>query len=148
MSLINQLLKYKNRAPHTVKNRKTGGDKRTPALKTAPQAKGLVVRIRPMTPKKPNSAIRQVAKIRLYNKKRVTARMPGKGYLCTRFNRVLVEGGRANDLPGVSYTVIRGAMDFIPLLYKTKRRRSVYGVSRPKGHSTHIRRCFRHLNYL
>lgn len=148
MSLINQLFNHKHKSKHIRKNRTTGGDKRTPALKYSPQARGLVVRIRPMTPKKPNSAIRQVAKIRLYNRKRVTARMPGKGYLCTRFNRVLVEGGRANDLPGVSYTVIRGALDFIPLLHKTKRRRSIYGVSRPKNFSLYIRRCFRHLAYL
>lgn len=148
MSTLNQLLRHRHRHKHIFKNRKTGGDKRTPALLGSPQAKGLVVRIRPMTPKKPNSAIRQVAKIRLYNKKRVTARMPGRGYLCTRFNRVLVEGGRANDLPGVSYTVIRGALDFTPLLYKTYRRRSIYGMARPKNFTNHVRRCFRHIAYL
>lgn len=147
MSLLNQLLGYKHRSFKICKNRLTGGDKRTPALLKSPQAKGLVVRIRPMTPKKPNSAIRQVAKIRLYNKERVTARMPGRGFLCTRFNRVLVEGGRANDLPGVSYTVIRGALDFVPMLYKI-RRRSIYGMHRPENYTTYRRRCIRHIPYL
>ncbi len=147
MSLINQLLNYRCRSKHTTKNRRTGGDKRTPALLGAPQARGLVIRIRPMTPKKPNSAIRQVAKVKLYNRGRVTARMPGRGFLCTRFNRVLVEGGRANDLPGVSYTVIRGVLDFVPMLYK-KKRRSVYGMHRPQNFTTYKRRCIRHIQYL
>lgn len=65
--------------------------------------------------------------------------MPGKGYLCSRYNRVLVEGGRANDLPGVGYTVIRGKFDFSPVVTK-KRRRSIYGMHRPEGLSNHVRR--------
>jgi small subunit ribosomal protein S12 len=95
-----------------------------------------------MTPKKPNSAIRHVAKIDLTNKLRLTARLPGKGYLCVCLSRVLVEGGRANDLPGVGYTVIRGVYDFSPVIGKIKRR-SIYGVSRPNGFTKHIRRSVR-----
>jgi small subunit ribosomal protein S12 len=97
-----------------------------------------------MTPKKPNSAIRQVAKVKLTNKKRVTARLPGSGHLCNRYSVVLVHGGRANDLPGVGYTVIRGVYDFPGLLDK-KKRRSIYGAARMEGSFKHVRRCFRHL---
>ena len=64
-----------------------------------------------MSPKKPNSAVRHVAKVDLNNSLRLTARLPGRGYLCSKYNRVLIEGGRANDLPGVGYTAIRGAFD-------------------------------------
>jgi small subunit ribosomal protein S12 len=95
-----------------------------------------------MSPKKPNSAIRHVAKINLNNNLRLTARIPGKGYICVKYNRILVEGGRANDLPGVGYTAIRGVYDFSPVVGK-KKRRSVYGVSRPSGFSNYIRRSLR-----
>ena len=115
---------------------------RTPILKRCPQVKGIVTRLTLMSPKKPNSAIRHVAKIDLVNGLRLTARMPGRGYLCSKYNRVLVEGGRANDLPGVGYTAIRGVFDFSPVVGK-KKRTSVYGVSRPSGFSKHVRRCFR-----
>jgi small subunit ribosomal protein S12 len=129
----------------TQKIKKTPAS-RTAALKKKPQAKGVVTRVRTMTPKKPNSAIRHVAKVNLHNSKRVTARMPGIGYPCSKYNRVLIEGGRANDLPGVGYTLIRNAYDFSPVFGKRKRR-SVYGVSRPEGLTKHVRRCFRKLGY-
>ena len=115
---------------------------RTPILKRSPQAKGIVTRVVTMSPKKPNSAIRHVAKIGLMNGLKLTARVPGKGYLCTKYNRILVEGGRANDLPGVGYTAIRGVYDFSPVVGKVKRR-SVYGVSRPNGYTKFIRRSLR-----
>ncbi len=115
---------------------------RTPALQRRPHVKGIVARLATMTPKKPNSAIRHVAKVKLTNFKPVTARTPGIGYLCIRYNRVLVRGGRANDLPGVRLSLIRGAYDFSPVIFK-KRRRSIYGVSRPENPNKHIRRCFR-----
>ena len=115
---------------------------RTPILKKCPQSKGIITRVTTMSPKKPNSAIRHVAKVDLTSGLRLTARLPGKGYLCVKYNRVLVEGGRANDLPGVGYTVIRGVYDFSPVVGK-KTRRSVYGVSRPSGLSKHIRRSLR-----
>jgi len=72
----------------------------------------------------------------------VTARLPGSDYLCSKYSRVLVNGGRANDLPGVGYTLIRGVMDFVPLTAKRKRR-SVYGTRRPEGLSKHVRRVLR-----
>ena len=115
---------------------------RTPALCDRPQVKGTVTKVVTMSPKKPNSASRQTAKIKLTNEYNVTARVPGSGYLCSRYNRVLVNGGRANDLPGVGYTIIRGVYDFSSVIFKRKRR-SVYGVSRPEGLTKHIRRCFR-----
>jgi small subunit ribosomal protein S12 len=95
-----------------------------------------------MSPKKPNSASRQTAKVKLTNELNVTARVPGKGYVCSKYNRVLVNGGRANDLPGVGYTLVRGVYDFSSVIFK-KKRRSVYGVARPDGHTKFIRRCFR-----
>lgn len=115
---------------------------RTPILKRCPQAKGIVTKVVTRTPKKPNSAIRHVAKIDLNNGLRLTARLPGIGYLCSKYNRILVGGGRANDIPGVGYRAIRGVYDFSPVVGK-KKRRSFYGVSRPSGYTTYIRRCLR-----
>lgn len=115
---------------------------RTPALCQRPQVKGTVTKVATMSPKKPNSASRQTAKIKLTNEFNVTARVPGKGYVCSKYNRVLVNGGRANDLPGVGYTLVRGVYDFSPVIFKRKRR-SVYGTSRPDNYTKHIRRCFR-----
>lgn len=115
---------------------------RTSILNQCPQSKGIVTKVVTRSPKKPNSATRHVAKINLNSGLRLTARLPGKGYLCARYNRILVGGGRANDIPGVGYRAIRGAYDFSPLVGK-KKRRSVYGVSRPAGFSKHIRRCLR-----
>lgn len=115
---------------------------RTPALKKRPQIKGIVSKVTTMSPKKPNSASRHVAKIKLTNEFNVTARVPGIGYVCSKYNRVLVSGGRANDLPGVGYSLVRGVYDFSPVIFK-KKRRSVYGTSRPDGYTKHIRRCFR-----
>lgn len=115
---------------------------RTPALQKRPQVKGIVTRVTTMSPKKPNSAIRHVAKVALTNGLRVTARIPGIGYICARYNRVLVTGGRANDLPGVGYTLIRGVYDFSPVIFK-KKRRSVYGVSRPEGYTKYVKKSLR-----
>jgi small subunit ribosomal protein S12 len=95
-----------------------------------------------MNPKKPNSAMRHVAKVRLYRKPRVTARIPGIGFGVTKFNRVLVRGGRANDLPGVSYSLVRGVYDF-PSLFGKKKSRSFYGVSRPEVPNKYIRKKLR-----
>jgi small subunit ribosomal protein S12 len=92
-----------------------------------------------MNPKKPNSAMRHVAKVKLYSKPRVTARIPGSGFGVARFNRVLVRGGRANDLPGVGYSLVRGVYDFSPLFGK-KKSRSFYGVERPDNLKVYVRR--------
>lgn len=95
-----------------------------------------------MTPKKPNSAVRHVAKVTLSNKLFLTARMPGGEPYAKKFAKVLVEGGRANDLVGVNYTLKRRNYDFPPLVSKT-RRRSIYGTSRPENHTKHVRRSLR-----
>lgn len=115
---------------------------RTPRLRQNPFGRGLVVRVTTMNPKKPNSAMRHVAKVKMYNKPRVTARLPGQGFGVSRFNRVLVRGGRANDLPGVGYSLVRGVYDFSPLFGK-KKSRSYYGVPQPDSSSKHVRRCLR-----
>lgn len=124
------------------KTYKRKGFSRTPALQQRPQVKGTVTKMVTMSPKKPNSASRQTAKIKLTNEYNVTTRVPGIGYICSRYNRVLVNGGRANDLPGVGYTIIRGVYDFSPVIFK-KKRRSVYGVSRPDGFTKHLKRSTR-----
>lgn len=115
---------------------------RTPRLRNCPAAKGLVVRVCIMNPKKPNSAMRHVAKVKLYRKPRVTARIPGQGYCVVKFNRVLVRGGRANDLPGVGYSLVRGVYDFSPVMCK-KKSRSFYGVPKPENEKFYIRRKIR-----
>lgn len=107
-----------------------------------PQVKGVVSKVTTTSPKKPNSANRHVSKVELTNKLKVTCRLPGKGNLCAKFNRVLVEGGRANDLPGINYTLKRGGFDFTPLFGK-KKRRSIYAVSRPEGLSSYIKKSER-----
>jgi small subunit ribosomal protein S12 len=115
---------------------------RVPALQKRPQVKGIVRKISNMSPKKPNSAVRIVAKVNLTNGLRITGRMPGIGYLCGKYNRVLVNGGRANDLPGVGYSLVRGVFDFSPVIFKRKRR-SIYGVARPDGYTKHVKRSLR-----
>jgi small subunit ribosomal protein S12 len=124
--------------PQTTRQKKAALS-RTPRLYGCPFGRGLVVRVCIMNPKKPNSAMRHVAKIKLYSKPRVTARIPGSGFGVVKFNRVLVRGGRANDLPGVGYSLVRGVYDFSPHFGK-KRCRSFYGVPRPEGGVKHIRR--------
>ena len=126
-----------NRKHHSKKNLS-----RTPALQKAPQVKGVVTKVTTMSPKKPNSAVRHVAKVSLSNSLRLTARIPGIGYICSKYNRVLAEGGRANDLPGVGYSLIRGVYDFSPVIFK-KKRRSVYGTSRPDGYTKFVKRSLR-----
>lgn len=133
---------------YKVKRIKKKNFSRTSKIGNNPQLKGLVMKVVIVTPKKPNSAIRNVAKATLYkNKKKVRARITGSGYLPTKYNRILVEGGRANDLPGIRHTMIRGVYDAIPLVDKI-RRRSIYGVSRPPGYTKFVRRCFRHITYV
>ena len=132
MATLRQSIRFNNFRPHISFSR-------TPALQDRPQVKGLVTRVVTTSPKKPNSASRHVAKVTLTNALRVTTRLPGSGYWCSKYNRVLVHGGRANDLPGVGYTAIRGVFDFSPALFK-KKRRSVYGISRTDGISSYIRK--------
>ncbi len=117
---------------------------RTPALKHCPQVKGTVRRCRVVTPRKPNSARRQVAKVMLVNKKRVTAFIPGIGHTLKPHSQVLVKGGGSRDLPGVRYSCVRGSLDLIGVPGK-RRRRSIYGVERPSKLKTKLRRKFRNL---
>jgi small subunit ribosomal protein S12 len=114
---------------------------RTPALKQCPQVKGAVKRPRIVTPRKPNSARRPVAKVLLNNKKRVTAHIPGIGHNIRPHSSVLIRGGGARDLPGVRYTCIRGVYDFMGLINK-RRRRSIYGAKQQTKFKK-VRRKFR-----
>ena len=107
-----------------------------------PQRRGAVMHVVTRSPKKPNSATRHVAKICLYGEYYVTVRLPGSGLRCAKYNRVLVRGGRANDLPGIGYTAIRGVYDFVGLASKRKRR-SIYAAERTPGERKFVRRCFR-----
>lgn len=120
----------------------------TSKLAKNPQLKCVLTKLAIMTPKKPNSALRHVAKVNIYKtKRRLIGRLPGNVLLPNKFNRVLVEGGRANDLPTVRYTVIRGALDFVGLYGIKIRRRSIYGARRLEGFTKHVRRRFRRLGY-
>lgn len=97
------------------------------ALKSQPQARGRFNRIVVLTPRKPNSALRKVGKVSLYNGKKITAKIPGSGVLPTKFSIVLARGRGHRDTPGVKYSLIRGSLECIPIFEKT-RRRSIYGV--------------------
>lgn len=107
-----------------------------------PQKKGIIVQTRIVTPKKPNSARRPVAKINLVNKKQTIAHIPGIGHNLRKHSNVLVRGGGARDLPGVSFTCIRGVYDLSGVLNRY-RRRSIYGISIPENKKKKLRRKFR-----
>lgn len=111
-------------------------------LELNPQKKGMVLKTRIVTPKKPNSARRPVAKVFLVNKKQTVAHIPGIGHNLRKHSNILIRGGGARDLPGVSYTCIRGVYDLNSVLNK-QRRRSIYGVSIPENKKTKLRRKFR-----
>ena len=121
MSTINQLVK-KGRN-HVKKKGKSL------ALQKSPQKKGVCVSVRTLTPKKPNSALRKVARVRLSNGKMVTAYIPGEGHNLQEHSIVLVRGGRIKDLPGVKYHIIRGALDTAGVEGR-KQSRSRYGRKR------------------
>jgi small subunit ribosomal protein S12 len=105
-------------------------DNKTPALKGSPQKRGVCVRVYTKTPKKPNSAIRKLAKIRLSNKREIIAYIPGEGHNLQEHSVILVRGGRVKDMPGVKYKVIRGALDAQGLKQRTQAR-SKYGTKKP-----------------
>ena len=100
--------------------------------KGAPQKRGVCTIVRTMTPKKPNSALRKIARVRLSNKKEVTAYIPGEGHNLQEHSNVLIRGGRVRDLPGVRYHIIRGTLDCAGVDGR-KQSRSKYGVKRPKA---------------
>lgn len=103
----------------------------TPALKSCPQRRGVCTRVYTSTPKKPNSALRKVARVRLTNGIEVTAYIPGEGHNLQEHSIVLIRGGRVKDLPGVRYHIIRGTLDTAGVNDR-KQSRSKYGVKRPK----------------
>jgi small subunit ribosomal protein S12 len=103
----------------------------TPALKGSPQKRGVCVRVYTTTPKKPNSALRKVARVRLTNGIEVTSYIPGIGHNLQEHSVVLIRGGRVKDLPGVRYHIIRGTLDTLGVANR-KQGRSKYGAKRPK----------------
>jgi small subunit ribosomal protein S12 len=115
---------------------------RSRALCGCPQVQGDVVKVRIVTPKKPNSARRPVVKAALTNFKGVVSHIPGIGHNLRKHSDVLIRGGGSRDLPGVRHTCIRGVYDFMGVKNK-KRRRSIYGVKRPDNKVLKIRRKFR-----
>ena len=122
MPTINQLVR-KGRKKKAVKNK-------VPAMQACPQKRGVCVRVYTSTPKKPNSALRKVARVRLTTGFEVTAYIPGIGHNIQEHSVVLVRGGRVKDLPGVRYHVIRGALDTAGVKNRTQRR-SKYGAKKP-----------------
>jgi len=104
---------------------------KSPALKRSPQARGVCVRVFTTTPKKPNSALRKVARVKLSTGIEVTAYIPGEGHNLQEPSVVLVRGGRVKDLPGVKYHIVRGALDSAGV-EKRRQSRSLYGAKRPK----------------
>jgi small subunit ribosomal protein S12 len=104
---------------------------KSPALSRCPQRRGVCTRVYTTTPKKPNSALRKVARIRLTNKMEVTAYIPGVGHNLQEHSIVLIRGGRVKDLPGVRYHIVRGALDTLGVSDR-KRGRSKYGAKKPK----------------
>lgn len=123
MPTINQLV----RKGRKKSKRKTN----TPALKGNPQKRGVCTRVYTTTPKKPNSALRKVAKVRLTNGMEVIAYIPGEGHNLQEHSIVLIEGGRVKDLPGVKYHIIRGTLDTAGVSERTTSR-SRYGSKRPR----------------
>jgi small subunit ribosomal protein S12 len=124
MPTTNQLLRF-GRKKIKVKSK-------SPALMGAPQARGVCVRVFTTTPKKPNSALRKVARVKLANGNEVTAYIPGEGHNLQEHSVVLLRGGRVKDLPGVKYHIIRGALDCAGVENR-KQARSLYGAKRPKS---------------
>ena len=105
---------------------------KTPALKECPQRRGVCIRVYTSTPKKPNSALRKVARVRLTNGIEVTSYIPGIGHNLQEHSVVLIRGGRVKDLPGIRYHIIRGTLDSAGVEDR-RRGRSKYGAKRPKG---------------
>jgi small subunit ribosomal protein S12 len=105
---------------------------KSPALKSSPQRRGVCTRVMTFTPKKPNSALRKVARVRLTTGIEVTAYIPGEGHNLQEHNVVLIRGGRVKDLPGVRYHIIRGTLDTLGV-DKRRKGRSKYGAKKPKA---------------
>ena len=123
MPTINQLIR-RARRPQAARNK-------VPALGRSPQKRGVCTRVYTTTPKKPNSALRKVARVRLTNGFEVTSYIPGEGHNLQEHSVVLIRGGRVKDLPGVRYHIIRGTLDTQGVKDR-RQRRSKYGAKRPK----------------
>ncbi len=124
MPTVSQLIRLGRRALR----KKT----KSPALKSCPQRRGVCVQVRTMTPKKPNSALRKIARVRLTTAIEVTAYIPGEGHNLQEHSIVLVRGGRVKDLPGVRYHIVRGTLDASGVNARRKSR-SKYGAKMPQG---------------
>ena len=123
MPTIEQLVRNGRKRPRVKQ--------KSPALKGSPQRRGVCTRVYTMTPKKPNSALRKVARVRLTSGMEITAYIPGEGHNLQEHSIVLIRGGRVKDLPGVRYHVIRGTLDAVGVA-KRNQSRSKYGAKRPK----------------
>lgn len=124
MPTINQLCRFGRK--------RTKSKSKSPALKNSPQARGVCTRVFTVTPKKPNSALRKVARVKLSTGIEVTAYIPGEGHNLQEHSVVLVRGGKVKDLPGVKYHIVRGALDATGVENR-KQSRSLYGTKRPKA---------------
>ncbi|HET7263098.1 MAG TPA: 30S ribosomal protein S12 [bacterium] len=124
MPTISQLLRH-GRKVERVKSK-------SPALDVCPQKRGVCIQVRTITPKKPNSALRKIARVRLTNGIEVTAYIPGIGHNLQEHSVVLIRGGRVKDLPGIRYHIIRGTLDSAGVQDR-RRGRSKYGAKRPKA---------------
>lgn len=123
MPTVNQLIR--------LGRKKIVAKTKSPALQSCPQKRGVCVRVYTATPKKPNSALRKVARVRLSNGYEVTAYIPGEGHNLQEHSVVLIRGGRVKDLPGVRYHILRGVLDTLGV-EKRRRGRSKYGAKKPK----------------
>jgi small subunit ribosomal protein S12 len=139
MPTINQLIrkgrhpkKGKSKAPALLWTFNSYSQKRTRQSRGAPQKRGVCTQVRTTTPKKPNSALRKIARVRLTNHLEVTAYIPGEGHSLQEHSVVLVRGGRVKDLPGVRYHVIRGTLDCDGVKNR-EQGRSKYGAKKPKA---------------
>ena len=124
MPTINQLIRNKRKV---IKDKS-----KSPALQRSPQKRGICIRVTTMTPKKPNSALRKIARVRLSHGIEVTAYIPGIGHNLQEHSVVLIRGGRVKDLPGVRYHIVRGTLDTLGV-EKRMSSRSKYGTKRPKS---------------
>ena len=123
MPTMNQLVRLGRRTPP----RKS----KSPVLESCPFKRGVCTQVKTMTPKKPNSALRKIARVRLSNKKEITAYIPGEGHNLQEHSIVLVRGGRVKDLPGVRYHIVRGTLDAVGVEGR-RRSRSCYGAKKLK----------------
>ena len=137
MPTINQLVRKRRKTPSKKSNTPALGfnynslENRMNSSTNSPQKRGVCLQVRTVTPKKPNSALRKVARVRLSNGYEVTAYIPGEGHNLQEHSVVLIRGGRVKDLPGVRYHILRGNLDAQGVTNR-KKRRSLYGAKKPK----------------